>query len=73
MFSFSLKCRKHTESKNSKVVKTKNGRIMHSSKSAVCGSKKLRFMKEQDDSGLLSGLLGLKLSFEGAPTLGNII
>ena len=45
---------------------------MHSSKSAVCGSKKLRFMKEQDASGLLSGLLGLKLSFEGAPILGNI-
>ena len=28
MLSYCLKCRKNTESKNPKVVKTKNGRIM---------------------------------------------
>ena len=27
MFSYYLKCRKNTESRNSEVVKTKNGRI----------------------------------------------
>ena len=40
MFSDCLKCRKNTESKNPKVVKTKNGRIMLWSKCAVCDSKK---------------------------------
>ena len=40
MLSYCLKCRKNTESKNPKVVKTKNGRIMLLSKCAVCDSKK---------------------------------
>ena len=42
-----------TESKNPKVVKTKNGRIMVSSKCLVCNSKKSIFIKEQEASGLL--------------------
>ena len=46
MFSYSLKRRKDTESKNPKVVKTKNGRITLLSKCAVCNSKK--FLKEQE-------------------------
>ena len=37
--------RKNTDSKNAKVVKSKNGR-MFSSNCAVCGSKKLRFIKK---------------------------
>ena len=32
MLSFCLKCRKNTESKNPKVVRTENGRIMYLSK-----------------------------------------
>ena len=40
MLSYCLKCRKKTESKNPKVVKTKNERIMLSSDFAVCHSKK---------------------------------
>ena len=35
MSSYCLKYRKNTESKNPKVVKTKNGRIMFLSKCAV--------------------------------------
>ena len=35
MLSYCLKCRKTTESKNPKVAKTKNGRIMLLSKCAV--------------------------------------
>ena len=46
---------------------------MLSSKCLVCGSKKLRFIKGEDASDLLSGLLGLKSSFEGIPVLSNII
>ena len=59
MLSYYLKCRKNTESKNPKVVKTENGRIMPLSIFSVCGSKKFKFIKEQETSGLLSSL-GIK-------------
>ena len=39
MLSPCLKCGKNTESKNPKVARTKNGRIMLLSKCAVCDSK----------------------------------
>ena len=59
MSSYCLKCRQNTESKNPKVVKTKNGRIMLLSNCAVSNSKKSRFVKEQEASRLLSSL-GIK-------------
>ena len=59
MLSNCLNCRKNTESKNPKFVKTKNGRIMLLSKFSVCGSKKSKFIKEQEASRLLSSL-GIK-------------
>ena len=59
MLSNCLNCRKNTESKNPKFVKTKNGRIMLLSKFSVCGSKKSKFIKEQEASKLLSSL-GIK-------------
>ena len=37
----------------------KNGEAMSSSKCAICGSKKSRFMKEQEVKGFLSNI-GLK-------------
>ena len=40
MLSCWLKCRKNKESKNSKALKTKDGRIMVLSKYVVCGSIK---------------------------------
>ena len=40
MFLYCLKSRKNAESKNPKVARTKNGRIMLLSKCAVCDSKK---------------------------------
>ena len=54
MLMYCFKCRKNTKSKNPKVVRTKNGRIMPLSKCAVCDSKKLKFIKEQEASALLS-------------------
>ena len=45
--------------KNSKVAKTKDRRIMLLSKCAVSDSKKLKFIKEQEASRLLSSL-GIK-------------
>ena len=56
MLSFCFKCRKTTESKNPRVVKTKNGRIMLLPKCSMCNSKKLKFLKEQEARGLLSTL-----------------
>ena len=52
MLSYFLKCRKNTKSKNPKVVRTKNGRIMLLSKCSMCNSKKSKFLKEQEASGL---------------------
>ena len=40
MLSYCLRCRKNTESKNPKVARTKNERIMPLSKCPVCDSKK---------------------------------
>ena len=48
------KCKKNTESKNPKVTRTKNGRIMLLSKRAVGESKNSKFVKEA--SGLFSSL-----------------
>ena len=45
MLSYCLKCRKNTESKNPKIVKTENGRIILLSKHAVCDSKKSNSIK----------------------------
>ena len=42
-----MKCRKNTESKNAKVVKTKNGRIMLLSKFAVCDNKKIEIYQRE--------------------------
>ena len=50
---------KHIESVASNVLKTKDGRPVLSSKSAVCCGKRSRFMKEQEAKVLLSSL-GLK-------------
>ena len=59
MLSYCLKCRKNTESINPKVSKTTNGKTMILSKSAICGSKKSKFINEQQAKGLLSNL-GIK-------------
>ena len=59
MLSYCLKCRKNTESKNPKVVRTKNERIMLFSKCSVSDSKKSKLIKEQEAGGLLSSF-GIK-------------
>ena len=45
MLLYCLKCRKKTESKNSKVVRKNNGRMVLSLKCTVCNSKNLNFIK----------------------------
>ena len=70
MFSHCLNCRKYTESKNPKVSITKNGRIMLLSKWAVCNSKKSKFFKQQETSGVLSSL-GKKTPLSKIPLVGS--
>ena len=57
MSFYCLKCRKNTESINPRLSKTNNGKTMILSKCAICGSKKLRFIKKQEASGILSNLV----------------
>ena len=54
------------------MIKTKNGRLILSSKCAICGSKKSRFMKEQEVKGLLSNL-GIKTPLSNIPLLGDLL
>ena len=61
MLSYCLKCRTNTDSKNPKVVKTKNRRMMLLSKCSVCDSKKLKFIKEREAKGILSKLTLIKV------------
>ena len=51
-----VKCRKNTEKLNSKIFKTKHGRLIMQSKCPECGIKKSRFVKEQEVKGLLNNL-----------------
>ena len=73
MLSYCLKCRKNTESKNAKVVRTKTGRIMLLSKCEVCDSKKLKFIKEREASGLLLSSLRIKTPLNKIPLLDPLI
>ena len=51
-----MKCGKNKESKNLKVVNTKNRKIILLSKCGLCDSKKSKFFKQQEASGLLGSL-----------------
>ena len=72
MKSYCLKGKKNTENINPKVSKTSNDRIMVLSNSATCGSKKSRFIKNQEAKGLLSNL-GIKTPLSKVPILGDIL
>ena len=72
MLSYCLKCRKNTESKNSKVVRAKNGRIILLSKCGVCDCKKSKFIKEQEAHGLLSSLV-IKTPLNKIPLLSTLL
>ena len=71
MKSYCLKCRKDTENIDSKVSNTRNGRTMILSKCAICGSKKSRFVKNQEAKGLLSNLI-VRTPLSKVPILGDI-
>ena len=72
MKSFCLKCKKDTENINPRVSNTSNGRTTILSKCAICGSKKSRFIKDQEAKGLLSNL-GVRTPLSKVPILGDIL
>ena len=72
MISYCLKCRKNTESKNPKVVRTKDGRIILLSKYSVCNIKNWKFLKEQEARGLLSNL-GIRVPLNRISSLGPVL
>ena len=59
MNTYCLKCKTNTANIDPKMVKTKNNRLLMQSKCSACGTKKSRFVKEQNAKGLLSQL-GIK-------------
>ena len=72
MKSYCLKWRKNTENINPSVSGTSNGKAMILSKCAICGSKKSRFIKDQEAKGLLSNL-GVRIPLSKVPILGDIL
>ena len=72
MLSYCLKCMRNTESINPKVSKTTNGKAIILSTCTICGSKKSKFIKEQEAKGLLSNL-GLRTPLNKIPVLGDIL
>ena len=69
--TYCLSCRKYTKNTDLTIVKIKNERSMIKSHCAICGSKKSRFIKEQQAKGLLSNL-GIKTHLSKVPLL-NIL
>ena len=72
MESYCLKYRKDTENINPSVSNTSSGKAMILSKCAICGSKKSRFIKNEEAKGLLSKL-GIKTPLSKVPILGDIL
>ena len=72
MESFCLKCKKYTKNINPQVSSTSNGKLMILSKCVICGSKKSKFIKKQEASGLLSKL-GIKTPLSKIPILGDVL
>ena len=72
MLSYCLKCKKNTESINPKVSKITNGKTMILSKCTICGSKKSKFVKEQQAKGLLINL-GIRTPLNKILLLGDIL
>ena len=68
MESYCIRFRKKTKTLNSKILKTKNGRLIMQSKCAERGIKKSRFVKAQEAKRLL-GNLGIKALLNKIPLL----
>ena len=72
MESYCLKCKGYTGNIDPKISDTSNGKTMILSKCAICGSKKSKFIKQQEAKRLLSKL-GIKTPLSKVPVLGDIL
>ena len=72
MKPYCLKCRKDTENIDPRISNTSNSRKTKLSKCAICGSKKSRFIRNQEGKELLSNL-GLRTPLSKVKTLGDIL
>ena len=54
--TYCLASGKYTKNNNPKIVRNKQNRLTMQSNCATCGSKKSRFIKEQQAMGILSNL-----------------
>ena len=66
--TYCLVCRKYTKIINPKIVRNRQNRSMIQSNCAICGSKKSRFIKEQQAMGILSNF-GIKTPLSKVPLL----
>ena len=62
--TYCLACRKYTKNNNPKIVRNRQNRLMIQSNCANCGSKKSRFIKEQQAMG---SNLGIKTPLSKVP------
>ena len=72
MLTCCVKCREKTENLNSKIFKTKKGRLILKSKYPECTIKMSRFVKEQEVRALLSNL-GIKTLLSKIPLLNVLL
>ena len=72
MESHCFMCKKNSENIDPEISSSSNGRAMILSKCAICGSKKSRFIKNQEAKGLLSNL-GIRTPLNKVPILGDIL
>ena len=73
MSSYCLKSRKNKENLNPRVSKTINDKTIILSKCAICGTKKSKFIKEQEAKGLLSNLGIIRTPLSKIPILGDVL
>ena len=69
--TYFLVCKKYTKNNNPKIVRNRQNSLMIQSNCATCGSKKSRFIKEQQAMGILSNL-DIKTPLSKVPLL-NIL
>ena len=72
MGSYCLKRKRNTENIYPEVSSTRIGRVMILSNCAICGSKKSRFIKNQEAKGLLSNL-GIRTPLSKVSILDDIL
>ena len=72
MESYCLKFKKNTKTIDPKISSTSNGKAMILAKCAICGSKKSRFIKNQEAKGLLNNL-GIRTPLSKVPILGDLL